>query len=170
MMDAAVALTAAKGGSDMYDRLVKVVRETKDPDFRDAALRALTWFQSPELVNRTLQFAVSDDVRSQDSWRLIAQMLQRRETQEQTWKFVREHWDQIERRATESSGARIVEATGAFCSVEKRNEVTSFFSANHVDSAERTLAKSLERIDDCTQLRTAQEPGLRQWLAAHGGE
>jgi aminopeptidase N len=169
IVDAAVALTASKGDTAMYDRLLKVVRETKDPDFRDAALRALTWFDSPELVDRTLQLAVSDEIRSQDSWRLIAMMLERRETQEPAWKFVREHWNQIDRRATESSGARIVEATGAFCSVERRDDVASFFAAHQVSSAERTLAKTLERIGDCAQLRVAEEPNLRQWLAIHSG-
>jgi len=167
ILDAAVALTASKGDAAMYDRLLKVVRETKDPDFRDAALRALTWFDSPSLVDRTLQLAVSDDVRSQDSWRLIAMMLQRRDTQGPAWKFVREHWGEIERRATESSGARIVEATGAFCSVDRRDEVAGFFAAHQVGSAQRTLAKTLERIGDCAQLRVAQEPNLKQWLAAH---
>src|SRR6185312_11885218 len=132
------------------------------------SLRALTWFDSPQLVQRTLELAVSDEIRSQDSWRLIAMMLERRETQQAAWKFVREHWGEIERRATESSGARIVEATGAFCSVERRDEVASFFVAHPVSSAERTLAKTLERIGDCAQLRVAQEPDLRQWLAAHG--
>jgi len=108
-------------------------------------------------------------MRSQDSWLLFAWMLDRRETQEQAWKFMRDHWDEIEGKATPSSGAHLVEAAGAFCSVEKRDEVASFFAAHHVGSAERTLAKSLERIGDCAQLRAAQQPHLREWLAAHGG-
>ena len=108
IMDAAVALTAAKGDAAMYDRLMVVVTTTKDPDFREAALRALTWFQLPSLVERTLQFAVSDNMRSQDSWLLFAWMLDRRETQEQAWKFMRDHWDEIEGKATPSSGAHLV--------------------------------------------------------------
>ncbi len=168
IVDAAVALAAARGDAAMYDRLLRVVHETKDPDFRAAALRALTWFEAPELVGRTLEYAVSDEMRSQDSWGLIAQLLSRRETQEQAWAFVKQHWGEIERRSTESSGARIVEAAGAFCTVEKREEVASFFSTHPVESADRTLAKSLDRIGECVQLRAAQEPELRRWLDAHG--
>jgi len=169
IVDAAVALAAAKGDAAMYDRLLRVVREAKDPDFRDAALRALTWFEAPELVKRTLEYAVSDEVRNQDNWGLIALLLDRRETQEQAWAFVQQHWGEIEMRSTENSGARIVEAAGAFCTVEKRDEVASFFAAHPVESADRTLAKSLDRIDECAQLRAAQEPELRRWLEAHGG-
>jgi hypothetical protein len=91
---------------------------------------------------RTLEYAVSDEVRSQDSWTLIALLLSRRETQDQAWEFVQQHWAEIERKATVNSGARIVEATGAFCTVERRDEVASFFAAHPVSSAERTLAKS----------------------------
>ena len=96
-------------------------------------------------------------------------MLERRPTQEQAWRFVREHWSEIARRATENSGAHIIEATGAFCSVERRDDVAAFFAAHPVDSAQRTLAKALERIGDCAQLRVAQEPDLKRWLAANGG-
>jgi aminopeptidase N/puromycin-sensitive aminopeptidase len=169
LVDAAVALAAAKGDAAMYDRMLGVVRETKDPDFRQEALRALTWFEKPELVERTLEFAVSDEMRSQDSWGLIALLLQRRETQAQAWKFVQQHWPEIERRSTTSSGARIVEATGSFCTVEGRGEVAGFFAAHPVDSAQRTLSKALDRMDECVRLRAAQEPNLKLWLAAHGG-
>jgi hypothetical protein len=59
---------------------------------------------------------------------------------------------------------------GAFCTVEQRDEVIGFFQAHPVESSERTLAKSIDNINDCAALRTAQEPKLRQWLDAHGAQ
>ena len=44
------------------------------------ALRVLTRFEAPELVIRTLLDAVSDEVRNQDAWTLIALLLERRTT------------------------------------------------------------------------------------------
>jgi len=169
IVDAAVALAAAKGDAEMYDKLVRVGRNTADPDLKEDTLRLLTRFQAPALVARTLEYAVSDEVRSQDSWTLIALLLTRRETQEQAWGFVEQRWAAIQRKATVNSGARIVEATGAFCSAERRDEVASFFAAHRVEAAERTLAKSIDSIDDCIRLRAAQEPELRRWLDAHQG-
>jgi aminopeptidase N/puromycin-sensitive aminopeptidase len=62
-----------------------------------------------------------------------------------------------------------VEATGTFCTAAQRDEVTSFFATHAVESAQRTLAKSIDRINDCIHLRATQEPELRRWLEAHGG-
>jgi aminopeptidase N/puromycin-sensitive aminopeptidase len=60
-----------------------------------------------------------------------------------------------------------VEATGAFCSVERRDEVASFFAEHPVESSERTLAKSLDSINDCIALRATQQPKLHEWLDTH---
>jgi aminopeptidase N/puromycin-sensitive aminopeptidase len=169
LVDAAVALVTAKGDEAMYDKLQRVSRSATDPDLREAALHALTRFQTPLLVIRTLEYAVSDEVRNQDSWTLIALLLARRETQDLAWEYVQRHWAAIQAKSTTSSGARIVEAAGAFCTVERRDEVASFFKEHAVESSERTLAKSIDSINDCIRLRTAQEPELRRWLAAHGG-
>ena len=167
--DAAMALATAHGDEEMYERLQKVGRNATDPDVKEAVLHALTRFQSPLLVIRTLEYAVSDEVRSQDSWMLIALLLERRETQDLAWEFVEQHWDAIARKSTLNSGARIVEAAGAFCTVERRDEVTDFFAEHRVESSQRTLKKSVDRMNDCIHLRAAQEPELRRWLDAHGG-
>jgi aminopeptidase N/puromycin-sensitive aminopeptidase len=168
--DSSIALTTPGGNAEMYDRLLKVTRDAKDPDLKEAALHVLARFDAPELVARTLEYSLSDEVRSQDSWALIALLLERRATQEQAWTFVEQHWPEIQRKSTENSGARIIEAAGAFCTVEKRDAVAAFFRDHPVESSDRTLAKSLDSIDDCIRLRSAQEPELRRWLDAHGSQ
>jgi aminopeptidase N/puromycin-sensitive aminopeptidase len=170
IVDAAVALAAAKGDAEMYDKMLRVEKNATDPDLKTDALHILTRFQAPELVARTLEYAVSDEVRSQDSWTLIALLLARRETQDQAWEFVQQHWTEIQRKATINSGARIIEAAGSFCSVEKRDEVVRFFAQHPVESSERTLAKSIDSINGCIALRGAQEPELRKWLELHSGQ
>jgi aminopeptidase N/puromycin-sensitive aminopeptidase len=165
--DAAVELAVAKGDAEMYDLLLRVAQNAADPDLKEDALRTLTRFQSPLLVVRTLEYALSDEVRNQDSWTLIALLLDRRETQDLAWEYVEQHWAAVAHKATANSETRIVEATGAFCSVERRDEVASFFSEHPMESSERTLAKSIDSINDCIALRAAQQPKLHEWLDAH---
>ncbi|HEY4382475.1 MAG TPA: M1 family aminopeptidase [Acidobacteriaceae bacterium] len=169
MADAAIALSTVHGDTAMYDKLKRVSENSGDPDLRQAALHALTRFTTPVLVIKTLEYAVSDGMRSQDSWTLIALLLERPETQDLAWEYVQQHWAAIGKKSTASSGARIVEATGTFCSAGKRDEVTSFFAEHPVDSAQRALAQSIDRMNACIHLRATQEPELRRWLDSHGG-
>ena len=98
---------------------------------------------------------------------LISLLLGHRSTQDLAWEFVQQHWTEIERKATENSGLRIMEAAGTFCTAARRDEVSSFFAAHPVEGSERTLAKSVENMNDCIQLRSSQEPSLQAWLSQH---
>jgi hypothetical protein len=166
--DAAVALTAPHGDATMYDRMVRVVERTTDPDLKETAQGLLTRFRSPELVTRTLHYALSDAVRSQDSPSLLALMLERPEVQAEGWQFIQENWAEVLRKGPPDSGARIMAATSAFCSVAQQQSVAAFFSAHPVPGAERTLRRSLQQIGDCARVREFQQPLLHEWLDRHG--
>jgi len=167
LVDVSIALAATTGDTDFYDRILAVSQRSTDPNFQMEALQILTRFRDPALVVRTLEYATSGQVRNQDSWILIAIELNQRETRGVAWPWVQAHWDKVAAQLTTSSGAQLVSATGAFCSVEDRSQVASFFAAHKVEAAERSLAKALDAIDACVRLRQTQEPKLRAWLAAH---
>jgi hypothetical protein len=61
-----------------------------------------------------------------------------------------------------------VGATSVFCDAEMRDQVTQFFSAHKVEAAERTYKQSIERINNCVDLKSQQEPQLASWLGQHG--
>ncbi len=69
---------------------------------------------------------------------------------------------------TPSSGARVVASTAYLCTGAQQKQVSTFFTAHPVNSAERVLPRSVSSIDACVRLRTAQGPSLLQWLAQHG--
>jgi len=58
-----------------------------------------------------------------------------------------------------------VGGTGSFCSAEARDQVESFFSAHKVPASERALTRAKNQINDCIELRAAQEPKLKEWMA-----
>jgi len=165
LTETAVAVTAANGDAALYDKVMAVSKDSSDPRQQSDALRTLAMFRDPALVTRTLDYAVSGQVRNQDSWVPISIMLSGRDTREQTWTYIQQHWDKVHAQLTTNSGSRIVNSTGYFCSVEKREEVAKFFATHKVDASERTLAKALDSINDCIHLQATQEPSLHQWLA-----
>jgi aminopeptidase N/puromycin-sensitive aminopeptidase len=166
LTDSALAVTAANGDAALYEKVLAASKDPSDPGVQSDALRTLAYFRDPALVTRTLDYAVSGQVRNQDSWIPIVILLSARDTREQTWSYIQQNWDKVHAQFTTNSGAHVVSAAGSFCSVEKRDEVASFFATHRVDAAQRTLAKAIDNINDCVQLRDAQEPSLRQWLAA----
>ncbi len=165
LSDVALYIAATTGDATLYDKVLAVSQDPHDPDLQSDALRALTRFQSPALVTRTLDYAVSGHVRNQDSWILMAAVLTARETRDQAWDYIQQHWDKVHAQFTTNSGVRIVAAAGSFCTAQQRDQVTTFFATHPVDASERTLAKSIDSINACIQLRATQQPNLHHWLA-----
>lgn len=151
----------------MYDKMLAVARGENDPGVNTDALHLLARFETPLLVIRTLEYAVSDEVRSQDTGALIALELDNRNTQELAWQYLQQHWAAVSRKLTANGGTQVVEAAGSFCSVQHRDEVAQFFAA-HPAAPERTLAQALATIDACVRLRSQQAPELSRWLDRHG--
>jgi aminopeptidase N len=166
LADSALVLSASTGDITYYEKTLALSRNSQDPIIQSDALRLLTHFENPAFVNHTLDYAVSGEVRNQDSWIVLALLLQQRATQDQAWDYIRLNWSKVQAQFTTNSGVRVVNATGSFCTQQKRDEVITFFSAHPVEASERTLAKSIDSIDACIQLRAAQQPNLHQWLAA----
>ena len=166
LADASVALTAKTGSVGFYDAIQKVSRESASPTLKEETLGMLADFKDPELIQRTLDYAVSGSVRNQDSWQLLGSLLRQPESREQAWKYVQGNWDKVHAQLTASSGQRIVGATGSFCTVAQRDEAQAFFAAHPVENTERALKQAYEASTDCIQLRATQEPKLKAWLDA----
>ena len=165
VLDAAVALAVADADLEFYTRIQIVAEKAEDPGLQTEALELLAKFHDPTLVTRTMEYAVSGKVRNQDSWVLMAIELNQRQTRGVAWPWIQAHWDQVKAQLTTASGADLISSVGSFCTVEQRDEVKSFFATHKVDAADRTLAKSLDSIDDCVRLKAAQEPKLHEWLS-----
>ncbi len=167
LVDVAVALSATEGNDEFYSRILVVSQKADDPGLQSEALETLANFKDPALATRTLEYAVSGQVRNQDSWVLLAIELTRAATRELAWSWMKAHWTQVQAQLTTASGGNLISAAGTFCSVEKRDEVQSFFTAHPVEASERSLKKAVDSINDCVRLRAMQEPNLKVWLDAH---
>ena len=161
---AAFALTALDGDQAFYDELMSSLKNPKSPEEYYGTLYTLTRFNDAKLLQRTLDYAVSPDVRSQDALGLIAQVMDNPAGEKLAWDFVRQHWAVIEKSGGPFASAEIISATASFCGAGMRDEVSAFYSAHKIDAAERTYRQSIERINNCVDLKAQQEPQLATWL------
>jgi aminopeptidase N len=165
---AALPLAAIKGGPDFYDKVMEAVKNAKSPELYYGYFFTLPEFTNPKLLERTLNYAISPDVRSQDALQLVSGVLHNPDGQELAWDFIKQHWSELEKAGGPFASAQIVGATSSFCDPGMRDQVTEFFSAHKVPAAERTYKQAIERINSCVDLKSQQESQLASWLGQHG--
>jgi aminopeptidase N len=162
----ATGIAAVNGDAAFFDQLQKIFETSTNPQLQETALRLLAEFKDQSLEHRSLDYTVSGKVRNQDAAIQLAIMLGGLETRDQAWQYIQQNWEKVQAQLTTSSGSYVVGSTGNFCTAEARDQVESFFGTHKVAAAERTLARAKNQINDCIELRSAQGPKLKQWMAA----
>jgi aminopeptidase N/puromycin-sensitive aminopeptidase len=164
----AFRLAALNGDPAYYDRLLAALKDVKSPEEYYMALFALSDFADTKLLQRTLDYAISPDVRSQDTLQLISGVMQNPAGEKLAWDFVLTHWDAVQKAGGPFASAQIVGSTSSFCDAHMRDQVADFYAAHKIEGAERTYRQSIERINNCVDLKSQQEPQLASWLGQHG--
>jgi len=164
----ALRVAAVNGDAAFYERVLAALKGAKSPEEYYGFFSTLSEFRDPKLLERTLEFAISPDVRSQDALRVVSDVLENPEGQQLAWDFIRRYWGKIEKAGGPFASAEVVNATSTFCDAGLRDQVTEFFNEHKVAAAERTYRQSIERINTCVDLKSQQEPQLASWLGQHG--
>ncbi len=165
----AFALAAQNGDATLYDKLMaKMQANGTSLENYYLYFQTLSKFRDPKLLERTLQYALSPSVRSQDTLGMIAAVMRNPVGGKPAWNFVRTHWPEIDKVGGGFTSAEVVGATNAYCDSSMHDQVQDFFSSHKVPTAERTLKQSLESIHNCADLRSRQTPELSQWLQKRG--
>jgi aminopeptidase N/puromycin-sensitive aminopeptidase len=161
-----LAIAARNGDAALFDKLQKLAETSTNPELQVSALRLLAQFEDPALVQRSVDYAASGKVRNQDAAIQFAIALQIDGTRDLAWKYIQANWEKVQSQLTTEMGSILVGAAGSFCSAAGRDNVKQFFSTHKVAASDNALKHSIEHIDGCIELRTLQEPNLKQWLAA----
>ena len=76
------------GDAAFYDRVQKAIKDPKSPEEYYMYLFALADFSDPKLLQRTLDYAISPDVRSQDTLQLLGNVMRNPAGEKLAWDFV----------------------------------------------------------------------------------
>jgi len=161
LAQSALYVASTNGDAELYDKLLALRASSPVPDVQATSLFLTTHFSDSRLIARTLDSVAFGKMRNKDGATMLAILVRNRDTREQAWSYITRNWDRIQA----SSRSRLVPASGSFCSAEKRDEVLSFFNGHGVTPGDRSLTIAGEAINSCIQLRDAQGPKLREWLA-----
>jgi aminopeptidase N len=167
LLFAALPVAVRNGAADLYEAILARLKAAKTPEEQFLYQRILTRFSDPKLLERTLDYAISPEVRSQDSLLVIADVMRNPAGEKLAWDFVRAHWNDIVNLGGAFGGGTIVAATASFCDAGMRDEVKDFFATHHAPASERTLKQSVERMNYCVDLKAQQVSQLASWLHGH---
>jgi puromycin-sensitive aminopeptidase len=165
----AVYSTVLKHGTETdYEATLKLYRAADLQEEKVRILRALGAVSNGALIQRTLDFSLGNEVRSQDTVTVIGGVTGSVEGRELAWKFVQDQWKELHSRF--ASGfllARLIKSTTEGFSTEQHaKDVDAFFKANPAPAAERTVQQSLENIRlNLSQLNRDRD-SVKQFLAS----
>lgn len=136
------------GDESTYNTMLRLYREADLHEEKDRISRALGAITDESILKKVLQFAMSDEVRSQDTVFVIISVAMTKRGQELAWSFFKENWQDLMNRY--QGGfllSRLVKYTTENFATEKDAiEVESFFRDHHSPGTERTVQQSCETI------------------------
>jgi len=156
---------AAGGDAKLYEEIVAQYKKGGTPEEVRRFLYTLAEFRDPALLEKTMTFALTNDVRSQDKSRLMGAVIENPAGSKVGWNFVKQHWNDIEKRISDAQQLGLVRATSALCDQTSTEDVKAFFARHPVAGSDRALAQALEKISICIHAKSVQEKNLEKSLA-----
>ncbi|XP_076055525.1 puromycin-sensitive aminopeptidase isoform X1 [Oratosquilla oratoria] len=149
-----------------YDQMVKLYRAADLHEEKDRISRSLGATKDPNLIQRVLEFAMSDDVRNQDTVFVIISVAMTCPGRSAAWAFFKAHHQQlVDRYEGGYLIARLVKyITENFASEEMATEVESFFSEKQIPGTDRTSQQSLETIRLNTAWLKRDKEAIKKYL------
>jgi aminopeptidase N/puromycin-sensitive aminopeptidase len=166
LADTVVDLAALEGDAVLYDEYLAATKAARPPGDHYRFLSALARFSDPALLTRTLDYALTPNVRTQDFANLLYAVLTSPVGTEPAWDFARRHWAEINSKLPENSRTAMLSAARAFCDAKHAQEVKDFFTEKKAD--QEAIQRAVEEIQSCADTKSIQEPKLATWFQAHG--
>lgn len=137
------------GPAENYEKVLDIYRTADLHSHKLQALSALGATKDEALMQRTLEFSLSDEVRSQDIIYGITSVSHNVRGCELGWDFLTSHWKEYNEKLAGSGyllAACIKTAASGFMSESKAQDVEKFFEENPTPKADRAIKQTLESI------------------------
>lgn len=142
------SIVARHGDTAEHKQLTEMYKKAALHEEKNRIGAALGNFRQKELLEKTLRFALSDEVRLQDKTRMIALVTMNPEGSDLSWRFIEKNWKTF---TGWYAGTRdllhLVEPFRVSASKKRAGELKDFFKKHKVPGMQRTLDQTLEQIN-----------------------
>jgi puromycin-sensitive aminopeptidase len=147
VVPAVIAITSHTGGAAEYDLFWSRYKAAgASPQEEQRYLFSLANFEDRGLVQRTLDLAMTPEIRTQNAPFLIGSLMGNLAGGELAWEFIKAHWDEMVARFPDNTHVRMLAGITALSTPRLVPDIEAFFSVPRVRQGQKTLDQHLERL------------------------
>ncbi|WP_455241320.1 M1 family aminopeptidase [Petrachloros mirabilis] len=165
VLPAIVSILAFTGDAARYDEFTERFTSAATPQEERRYLFSLATFREPSLLERTLAKTLNGDIRVQDAPFLVSAVMGNVYGRHLGWSFVKQHWDQMDKRFPKQGLRRMCGGITSLCEPELERDVQNFFSARKIDLGGKTLEQYFEQLRIAVSFRERNGQELRSLLS-----
>ncbi len=147
VVPALVSILAFAGDEARYEEFFNEFKNAKTPQDEQRYLFALVTFQNKDLLVKTLQKTLGNDIKSQNAPYLVQSALGNVAGRGAAWDFVKSNWKDILKRFPDNAIPRMVEGITSLVSHDWAKDTRKFFIDNPVKQGGKSIDQHLEKQD-----------------------
>jgi len=161
-------LAVFAGGEEELNQMINVYKTSVLPAQKITALRCIGGTRNPDLVNKGLEYMMSDDVRMQDRFILLHSLCSTPIGRQICWDYVKQHWNAITEKFSANLAPRVItETCEDFSTLEMARDFEAFFAVHKAENMERTIAQTLECIHSNADILHRNEKPMIEFMNLH---
>jgi len=164
---AVYGIVAEHGGKREFREIMKRYKKENLHEEQNQLGHALAGFRDKKLLEKTLEFALSENVRSQDTLSIVASVWSNPTGRDLAWRFIKNNWPIFLERYGSGGYAlsRLVKAGSVFNTREAYNDFKKFFRSHPAPGAYRAIEQVLEKIDGNIRWLARDSKKIGNWLS-----
>jgi aminopeptidase N len=158
LVQTVLLIAARHGDEERWEDFHTRMRSAPTPELRTRYEVALTAFEKPEVLIKTLRLLPDPEFPQQDLGMMVGWLLGNPKNQAQAWAFIKGHWDEIRPRLGPYALSRSVyNGVANLCGETAAQDVTNFFKSHAIPGSDLPLGRSVESIRICGRLQAQKE-------------
>jgi len=155
------------GDEKEYEGILDIYRHGKTADERNTALRAIGRAKDPKLIQRTLAYSLSEEVRSQDIYMPLSGLRAHKEGIEALWQWATENWETLVKKlppGLSMLGSLVQICTSSFTHKEQLEAVQKFYKDRSTKGFDQSLLQALDSIRAKENWLGRDSEDVKAWL------
>ena len=166
-----LSMVLRDGGVKEYDTVLKRYHEAPTADERNTCLRSLGRAKTPELIKRTLDMALSGEIKMQDVYMPIGGLRSHADGINARWAWMKENWATLVKALPPTMtmlSSVVTICVGGFTRTKQLEEVEQFFSDKEKTGFDMALNQALDGIKAKDSWLERDTRDVAQWLNSNG--